>query len=148
MQIKYNIQPEFKDPEIHICSDKMDRRTTHIYETVSGIFETAINGYREGYDEASRIRPAEIIRIFSANKKVYVTTREGRFTIRERLYEMEERFCHSGFVRISNSEIVNASAIRHIDTKLTGTIKMQLDGDIETYVSRRYVSAIKKSLGI
>lgn len=148
MQIKYNIQPEFKDPEIHICSDKMDRRTTQIYETVSGIFETAINGYREGYDEASRIRPAEIIRIFSANKKVYVTTREGRFTIRERLYEMEERFCHSGFVRISNSEIVNVSAIRHIDTKLTGTIKMQLDGDIETYVSRRYVSAIKKSLGI
>lgn len=148
MQIKYNIQPEYTDPEIHICADKMDSQAREIYKTVSDIFETTINGYREGYDEASRIRPAEIIRIYSANKKVYVTTKEGQFTIRERLYEMEERFSHSGFVRISNSEIVNVSAIRHIDTKVTGTIKMQLAGDIETYVSRRFVTAIKKSLGI
>jgi len=35
-----------------------------------------------------------------------------------------------------------------LDTSMTGTIHMYLDGEVETYVSRRYVSKIKQVLGM
>ena len=45
-------------------------------------------------------------------------------------------------------EIVNIKKIKKLDTSLTGTICMYLEGEKMTYVSRRYVSKIKKVLGI
>ena len=51
-----------------------------------------------------------------------------------------------GFVRISNSEIVNSGHIDRLDMSLTGTIKMCMENGDETYVSRRYVSKIKDEL--
>lgn len=61
---------------------------------------------------------------------------------------MEERLDVKRYVRISNSEIINVQKLIKLDTSLTGTIKMYLKGNQETYVSRRYVSKIKKALGI
>ena len=61
---------------------------------------------------------------------------------------MEEQLDNRKFVRISNSEIVNIKKIKKLDTSLTGTICMYLEGEKMTYVSRRYVSKIKKVLGI
>ena len=52
------------------------------------------------------------------------------------------------FVRISNSEIVNARMITGMDFSLTGTIRMQLRGGIETYASRRYVPKIRKQFDV
>ena len=52
------------------------------------------------------------------------------------------------FVRISNSEIVNLKKVRSIDLSFVGTICMEMtDGEV-SYVSRRYVSKIKKILGL
>ena len=62
--------------------------------------------------------------------------------------ELEEKLDTSRFLRISNSEIVNLRKIQRMDTSLTGTVKMYLDENIETYVSRRYVTRIKRALGI
>ncbi len=52
------------------------------------------------------------------------------------------------FVRISNSEIVNLKKVKNFDLSITGTICVELANDTKTYVSRRYVSKIKKVLGI
>ena len=81
--------------------------------------------------------------------KTYAVDQKGtQYRLKQRLYELEESLPPSDFIRISNSEIVNIHKIRRLDTSLTGTIRMQLAGDVETYVSRRYVTKIKKSLGL
>lgn len=148
MLIKYNIQKEFTTPEIHICTAKLDSRAQEIFDTVKDMFEKTVNGYREGYDEASVIRISDIVRVYAASKHVYVSTESEKYVIRGRLYEMEKELENLGFVRISNSEIVNVKAIKHLDASVTGTIKMTLRGQIETFVSRRYVPKIKQSLGL
>ena len=61
---------------------------------------------------------------------------------------MEEKLDATRFLRISGSEIVNLHKIKRLDTGITGTIKMYLQENMETYVSRRYVAKIKKALGI
>ncbi|MBO6092254.1 MAG: LytTR family transcriptional regulator, partial [Oscillospiraceae bacterium] len=61
-------------------------------------------------------------------------------------YVLEETLHDRGFVRISNSEIVNISQIEKLDMSYAGTIKMFMKNGDETFVSRRYVSKIKSVL--
>ena len=68
--------------------------------------------------------------------------------MRQRLYELEERLAPHRFVRISNSEIVNARMILGMDFSRAGTIRMSLRGGIETYASRRYVSKIRRQFDV
>jgi DNA-binding LytR/AlgR family response regulator len=63
------------------------------------------------------------------------------------LYELEERL-DNRFVRISNSEIVNLKKVKSLDLSFVGTICMELSNGEVSYVSRRYVSKMKKILGL
>lgn len=86
----------------------------------------------------------EIIRIYTQQRRVLVDSDRGSFSLRSRLYELEEKLDAVEFVRISNSEIVSRRRILHLDFSLTGTIRLSLKGGGETYVSRRYVSRIRR----
>ena len=143
MKISLEINKKYTEPEIRICSQENTDEVRKLYHTVKDVVEENLIVYEE--KEAVSVRLVDVLRIFSQNKLVYLETGDGRFRIRERLYEMEEKLDKKRFVRISNSEIVNLRKIKRMDTSMTGTIKMYLQGDIETYVSRRYVSKIKKA---
>ena len=99
--------------------------------------------YDEGRGEVL-LREEEIIRVYTQKRRVLVDSRRGTFALRARLYELEARLDAEEFVRISNSEIVRRGCILHLDFSLTGTIRLTLEGGIETYVSRRYVSRIRR----
>ena len=73
-------------------------------------------------------------------------TAEEVYTVRLRLYELEERLEPSRFVRISNSEIINLDRVTSVDLSLSGSICMTLDGAVKAYVSRRYMKKIKEVL--
>lgn len=51
-------------------------------------------------------------------------------------------------IRISNSEIVNLKKVKNLDLSFVGTICMELSNGDVSYVSRRYVSKIKRLLGL
>ena len=72
----------------------------------------------------------------------------GTYTLRLRLYEMEERLDSRCFVRISNSDIIHLKKVRSFDLSLAGTIRITLSNGTGTYVSRRSVAKIKQLLGI
>ena len=65
-----------------------------------------------------------------------------------RLYQVEEKLTGRRFVRISNSEIINLNKTANFDLSFAGTIQVKLKNGDVTFVSRRYVSEIKKILGI
>ncbi len=146
MKIKYDIQKKYKEPEIHISTDSKNEQAQMLYQTISGMVNKSYTVY-DG--QTAVILPvADIVRIYAYSKKVYVRTREQEYEIRERLYTLEEELASTGFVRISNSEIVNIRCINRLDTSHAGTIKMYFKNQDETYVSRRYVGKIKTVLGI
>ena len=94
------------------------------------------------------LAPEEVLRFYGEDKDVRAQTAEGVYTVRHRLYELEERLDRQQFVRISHSEIVNLRQVTGLDLGLTGTIRMTLTGGVTTYVSRRYVKKIKEVLGL
>ena len=92
--------------------------------------------------------PTEIVRIYAAVGKVFAVTDKKEYVLRMRLYEAEEKLGGKGFVRISNSEIINIKKAKKFDLSTAGTICVSLSNGNVSFVSRRYVSKIKKTLGI
>ena len=99
--------------------------------------------------EAVPLEPGEVLRFYGEDKEVRAQTADGTvYTVRLRLYELEERLDRRAFIRVSHSEIVNWKRVTALDLSLTGTIRVTLEGGVTTYVSRRYVKKIKEVLGI
>lgn len=149
MQVNVKIDATVKDIEVLITSDK---RSQTVDELVDYIYDyerkqvTKLTAYRG--DMAFLIDVVDIIRIYAGNQKVFIETSQGEYVVRYRLYELEELLEKKIFLRISNSEIVNTKKIRDIDLSIIGRICIRFPGNIQTYVSRRYIPKIKKSLGI
>ena len=98
--------------------------------------------------EPVRVSRAAVLRFYSEDKGVFCQTDKGVYTVRARLYELEEELEGTRFVRVSNSEIVNLDRVTALDLTLTGTIKMTLAGGTVCWVSRRYVKKIRQALGL
>ncbi|AGI48152.1 Response regulator of the LytR/AlgR family [Thermoplasmatales archaeon BRNA1] len=107
---------------------------------IEGFSMSPISGYSDG--SVVKIAKKSVIRFYSRDKRVYVDTLEGSFSVKSPLYQLEEELPNN-FVRISNSEIVNIDKILRLDMNLAGTIRIHLEGDIESRVSRRYLSKVK-----
>ncbi|ADP32318.1 LytTR family DNA-binding domain-containing protein [Bacillus atrophaeus] len=146
MKVEVSIDPSYKEPKIIIQTDRM---TDEISDILKRLSETYMDSLAVFSDRGVEIVDCkDIVRIYAAKQKVFVQTGADIFTVRSRLYELEEKLDRQFFVRISNSEIVNMKMIKNMDISMTGTIGVLLKGDIKTYASRRYVSKIKKQLGI
>jgi DNA-binding LytR/AlgR family response regulator len=98
--------------------------------------------------EAVRVGRPAVLRFYAEDKGVFCQTAQGVYTVRQRLYELEEELAGTKFVRVSNSEIVNLDRVAALDLTLAGTIKMTLEGGTVCWVSRRYVKKIKQALGL
>lgn len=106
-----------------------------------------LTGFREG--TAVPLEAAEVLRFYGEDKEVRAQALGGAvYTVRLRLYELEERLDRKAFVRVSHSEIVNWKRVTALDLSLSGTIRVTLEGGVVTYVSRRYVKKIKEVLGV
>lgn len=146
MQIEIKIDKACKDPKVIILTDKITDEVNELLKKLSDTQSQTIAGFKDNSLEI--LQPDKIVRIFTASKKVYAQTERREYLLRLRLYELEERLDKNTFVRISNSEIINLKKVKNMDLSFSGTICVNLCGDITTYVSRRYVSKIKQVLGI
>lgn len=100
-------------------------------------------------DAALRVPPGDVLRFYAQDKGVFAQTADGVFTVRQRLYELEESLDPHVFVRVSHGEIVNLRQVTALDLSLSGTIKMTLSGGAAvSYASRRYVKKIKQALNL
>ena len=148
MKLNINIDAGAKEPEITITTSHMTEDVNRVVDFVSRLDDapTIISGIRE--DKVELLDPEVIVKIYAEDSKVFAQTEKGSYQIRLRLYEAEERLDNSKFVRISNSEIVNLKKVKSLDLSFVGTICMELSNGEVSYVSRRYVSKIKRVLGL
>ncbi len=146
MKINVELNNIYKEIEILIKTAEFDDTVKEIMNKLSENKIRIIIGYAN--NKTAILEEDNIIRIYSANKKVYAKTLDAEYIVKIPLYEVFERLNQKKFVRISNAEIVNLKKIVELDLSFTGTICIKMsNGDI-SYVSRRYVSQIKKTLGI
>ena len=146
MKIEVQIEESAREKRIIIITSQMDKEVQELIKKLSGQHPQLIAGFRE--DQVILLEQQEIIRIYASAGKVYAVTEAGEYTLRFRLYELESRLDDGHFVRISNSEIVNLRKAREFDLSYTGTIRVKLKNGDTAFVSRRYVSRIRQTLGL
>lgn len=146
MRVEIRMDRSCVEPKIIILTAAITEDVQRIIEKLSKEVPQVISGSKDRKIEV--IEPEDLVRVYAHAGKVYAATDKGEYTLRLRLYEMEERLNSNQFVRISNSEIINLKKARNFDLNFTGTICVELANGTTTYVSRRYVSKIKAILGI
>ena len=146
MQIEIKIDENCKEPKIIVVTDKMTDEINALLKRISDEQPKLIAGFKD--DVVEVLEPSDIYRVFAASGKVFAETSHGEYTLRLRLYEIEQRLDSQSFVRISNSDIINLKKVKGFDLSFAGTICVTLSNGTVTYVSRRFVAKIKQLLGI
>lgn len=146
MKVEIKIDDSYIEPKILILTAAMTEDVNLILNKLSENTPQVISGCKN--EKIEVIEQEDLIRIYAGSGKVFAVTEKGEYTVRFRLYEIEKRLNHNQFVRISNSEIINLKKVNNFDLSFTGTIRVELTNGTATYVSRRYVSKLKKILGI
>lgn len=146
MEIEIKIDSSCKEPKIIVVTDILTDEVKGILKKLSEDSLKMIAGFRD--ETLTLLEQADIIRIYTYSGKVAAVTDEGEYTLRLRLYELEERLDQECFVRISNSEIINLKKVKGFDLSFSGTICVKMCNGTVTYVSRRYITKIKRVLGI
>ena len=92
------------------------------------------------------IDESEIISVCSADRSVRIITQDYVYTSNFTLRSIEEQLSKRHFIKISRYELVNSDKIVKFDFTIGGTLRLELDGGIETWASRRYIPLIRKHL--
>lgn len=93
--------------------------------------------------------PTKDIFYFDAvDNKVFVYTKDRNYEIKMKLYEIEEDFSFSSFIRVSKNTIINIRKIEHLSPEFNGRFVATLQNGEKILISRGYVPNLKKKLGI
>lgn len=146
MQVELKIDSAYAEPKVVIMAASVTEEVNWILKRLSEEIPQVISGRRD--EKIEVLEEEEIVKVYANGGKVFAVTDKGEYVLRLRLYEAEERLDSRRFVRISNSEIINLKKVSCFDLSFTGTICVKLSDHTTAYVSRRYVSKIKKILGL
>lgn len=146
--MKYEIQidPSYPEPKVLILTAEITEDVKALAKKLMEGAPSVLSGWKD--EKIKILDPGDVLRIYASAGKVLAATEHGEYTLRLRLYEVEERLKPDIFVRISNSEIINLKKAVTFDLSIAGTISIKMcDGTI-SYVSRRFVTKIRKRLGV
>lgn len=144
VEVEIRTEPGRREPKIVILAGEDTGELRRLADSLSKLVLGPVPVVRG--EEKLLLLQGDFLRFYADGKGVSAQTAEEIFTVRLRLYELEERLDQTRFVRISNSEIINLDRVTAVDLSLSGTICMTLDGIVKAYVSRRYVKKIKEVL--
>ena len=95
-----------------------------------------------------KLKLEEVYYIESVDRKQFIYTDKLVLETDEKLYALEAHFSGSNLVRVSKSMILNLDHIDSFAPKLSGNLEAQLSNNEKVSISRRYVSSVKKQLGM
>lgn len=132
-----------RDEEVIIYAHKESELTKEIENLV--LTGSTIWGYTDV--ETVKIHPADTECFTVENNKVYALTSQGKFRIKERLYQIENTLPEF-FIKINQSCIANKNKIQKFDVSLAGTLTVVFKSGYRDYVSRRNIKKIKERFGL
>lgn len=147
MQVKAINHEKYTETEIHVCDHEANQNLQKLVEDISSFVNLGLPVQRQNGDRMV-LHEKDVISFFSQGQKVFARTENETYIVAKKLYELEQDLNKELFFRISKSEIINLKRIRKLDMSLSGTIKVIMKDDSETYTSRRNVARLKKVLGL
>lgn len=146
MKVDLNINPEFEECKLTVCAPEVTEEIEQLLKYIKHLSKKHILGIKS--KKLYVLNPDNIFFFFSENKKVIAQTENDCYEVKEKLYELEEQFEGSSFVRISKSAIANIDKVKNFEMFFNGSMCVNFMNGKQEYISRAYVSKIKKYLSI
>ena len=125
--------------------ERVARHATPAEPAPAGEDTLAVDALRGG---GTRLLPRSSVLYLQAHGDyVRVASSEGRFLMRARLSELEERWAPHGFVRVHRGFVVNLRRAVEVRPRLNGTAVLVMADGAEVPIARRQVGDLRRKLG-
>ena len=138
------VNQEREEELIVRCHDPSEAWVEAVRETASG--QRTVCGWRE--DTLRRLKLSEIFYFEVVDDRSFLYTQSEVFEAKEKLYEFERLCAGSALFRCSKSMVLNAEKIDYVRPSLSGRFEAVLSNGEKVVVSRKYVSDLKRMLGV
>ena len=145
MKITIDVDDKNEEIEVNIKCNKLTSEVENLIATLRIINQQMLvikdnENYLLDVNKISYIEALE--------RKTFVYTDDEMYESKLKLYEMEERLCNCGFIRISKSCLVHLKYIKSIRNDIERKLRLTMKNDEQIIVSRQYADEIKKRLGV
>ncbi|MHB8128208.1 MAG: LytTR family DNA-binding domain-containing protein [Mobilitalea sp.] len=103
-------------------------------------------GIMEG--NITMIEPTQVYYFEGVDNKVFLYCKQNVYETKLKLYEIEDEYKNTNYIRASKSVILNVTKIRSISAAYSGRFEALLLNGEKVMISRQYVPELKKKLGI
>lgn len=139
-----DIAPGEEEEIIVRCRDLDEAllRVIHELKTRRGKFTITDN------DKIRQIDADDVYYFEAVDNKVFLCLEKAVFEIKYKLYEIEEEYAGTDFFRASKSVIINLAKVKQFAPDFGGRFEAQMKNGEKLMISRQYVPALKKRLGM
>lgn len=145
MKITINIDEKIQGTEIKISCNQLTYEVENLIATLRMLNQQMLVSKE---NENFLLDVNEISYIEAVDRKTFVYTENDIYESKLKLYEMEEKLCQSGFIRISKSCLVRLKYIKSIKNDVERKLRLTMKNGEQIIVSRQYAEEIKKRLGV
>ena len=145
MKITVDINEKINDTEISIHCKQITPNIENIIAMLQMMNQQlVVTKNNENY----LLDVSKILYIEALERKTFVYANDDIYETKLKLYEMEERLCQSGFLRVSKSCLVHLKFIKSIKNDVERKLRLTLENGEQIMVSRQYAEEIKKRMGV
>lgn len=144
MKVTLDIDSDYEETKVTIHCNEVDDSIKEILDFLKGKKTEFLVG-RDG-EIQHILKPDEIHYFHTEKEGVIAVTAEGSYSLKEKLYELEEILSSAKFIRLSKSVIANLHELSRFEASFNGTLVVHFKSGVKEYVSRTYVSGIKEAL--
>ena len=143
--VRFEEAPLLEEIEVLIRASAPDEQTAALEERVVGVRREQLT-VAIGDGTFSTIPVDEILSVSVAGKQSQIVTANACYFVRRSLQSFESELDDRDFVRISRYELVNLNKVKKYDFTLGGMLRLELEGGMATWASRRCIPAIRRRL--
>ena len=145
MKVTVELSDKFREPYAVIYTDKITDSIQHMLD-IFGSEDTLITALQNETNIVI-LQPKDIYMIRIEDKDTVIYGEKQKYRSRKRLYELADQLGKQ-FMQISKSTLVNLSYMDSIEPGFGGAVLLKMKNGSKDYVSRKYLPAFKKYLGL
>ncbi|MCR5000942.1 MAG: LytTR family transcriptional regulator DNA-binding domain-containing protein [Lachnospiraceae bacterium] len=147
VDIEVVINEKYIDPKVTIRTWSNTRQVENIIYAIENASENDFPQIvANDQDKLVFISQRDIVRVYAEKRRIYLQTAEATYTVKRTLAGLEEDLNPSRFLRTSQSEIINLFKVRCFDVSLVGTIGVEFDCGVKSWVSRSRIKRVRTML--
>jgi DNA-binding LytR/AlgR family response regulator len=149
LKVDINISKEVKEPYVVIHTNEMTNEISELANSISEMSAGSSGGRIIGnVDDRMIVLEADTISVIRVDsEKVYVVSDGVSYRVNRRMYELLE-ILGKDFMQVSKSASINLKYLKSVEPYFNGVMVLNLKDGEKEYISRKYVPALKKYLGI